>query len=63
MSVLFQSFFPISLRASHIAKVALRARILVNYTSKKRFRETVLILEVRRNSVGSFEYYFYIAER
>ena len=42
MGVFLKALLPISLRAANIAKIALSASKLVNYTRQKRFWEFVL---------------------
>ena len=49
MQVLLKSFFPKSLKEANVAEVALSARVLVNYTRRYRFWESVLVEKARGN--------------
>jgi len=62
MSVFLKSFLPVPRRHSNIAKVAPSARIFIQDVRNEGFGKTVLVLEVGRESVGSFENDFNIAK-
>ena len=62
MGVFLKALLPISLRAANIAKIALSASKLVNYTRQKRFWEFVLERKTGRQSNASFENDFELAE-
>ena len=61
MHMFLEAFFPESLGASYVAKLALCARIFVNYTGQERLRKFILERKARGESFSGFEDNFDVA--